>query len=319
MPKPTITILVPVYNEGRNIPKLVSALHAVTAGIDRYDFSLLFVDDGSSDDSVAQIDALAAKDSRIRLLELSRNFGKEIALTAGIDALDCDAVIIMDADLQHPPSYIPQLIDRWEHGSEVVVARRTRIDKQPLARRLGSYAFYKLLNAISDFPMEPGTTDFRLLDREVIDALKGFREKNRMVRGLVDWMGFRRSSIDFEAPERTAGVAGYSYAKLAQLALNSFMSFSLLPLRLAGYLGMFSTMVFGALLLVMGIDKMTGDIFRFSSISFVIVVNALLNGVVLLSIGLVALYIGHIHTEAVDRPLYLLRRKKKGHAHSHDY
>jgi dolichol-phosphate mannosyltransferase len=315
MPKPTITILVPVYNEGRNIPKLVSELHAVTAGIDRYDFSLLFVDDGSSDDSVAQIEALAAKDSRVHLLELSRNFGKEIALTAGIDALDCDAVIIMDADLQHPPSYIPQLIDRWEHGSEVVVARRTRIDKQPLARRLGSYAFYKLLNAISDFPMEPGTTDFRLLDRQVIDALKGFREKNRMVRGLVDWMGFRRSSIDFEAPERTAGVAGYSYAKLAQLALNSFMSFSLLPLRLAGYLGMFSTMVFGVLLLVMGIDKMTGDVFRFSSISFVIVVNALLNGVVLLSIGLVALYIGHIHTEAVDRPLYLLRRKKD-HTHA---
>jgi glycosyltransferase involved in cell wall biosynthesis len=316
MPKPTITILVPLYNEGRNIPKLASELHAVTAGIDRYDFSLLFVDDGSSDDSVAQIEAMAAKDSRIRLLELSRNFGKEIALTAGIDALDCDAVIIMDADLQHPPSYIPQLIDRWEHGSEVVVARRTRIDKQPLARRLGSYAFYKLLNAISDFPMEPGTTDFRLLDREVIDALKGFREKNRMVRGLVDWMGFRRSSIDFEAPERTAGVAGYSYAKLAQLALNSFMSFSLLPLRLAGYLGLFSTMVFGGLLLVMGIDKMTADVFRFSSISFVIVVNALLNGVVLLSIGLVALYIGHIHTEAVDRPLYLLRRKKGPRIHA---
>jgi dolichol-phosphate mannosyltransferase len=316
MQKPTITILVPVYNEGRNIPTLVSELHAVTAGIDRYDFSLLFVDDGSSDDSVAQIEAMAAKDSRVRLLELSRNFGKEIALTAGIDALDCDAVIIMDADLQHPPSYIPQLIDRWEHGSEVVVARRTRIDKQPLARRLGSYLFYKLLNAISDFPMEPGTTDFRLLDREVIDALKGFREKNRMVRGLVDWMGFRRSSIDFEAPERTAGVAGYSYAKLAQLALNSFMSFSLLPLRLAGYLGMFSTVVFGALLLVMGIDKMTGDIFRFSSISFVIVVNVLLNGVVLLSIGLVALYIGHIHTEAVDRPLYLLRRKKGPRTHA---
>ena len=316
MQKPTITILVPVYNEGRNIPTLVSELHAVTAGIDRYDFSLLFVDDGSSDDSVAQIEAMAAKDSRVRLLELSRNFGKEIALTAGIDALDCDAVIIMDADLQHPPSYIPQLIDRWEHGSEVVVARRTRIDKQPLARRLGSYLFYKLLNAISDFPMEPGTTDFRLLDREVIDALKGFREKNRMVRGLVDWMGFRRSSIDFEAPERTAGVAGYSYAKLAQLAINSFMSFSLLPLRLAGYLGMFSTLVFGVLLLVMGIDKMTGDIFRFSSISFVIVVNVLLNGVVLLSIGLVALYIGHIHTEAVDRPLYLLRRKKGPRTHA---
>ena len=137
-----------------------------------------------------------------------------------------------------------------------------------------------------------------------------------MVRGLVDWMGFRRSSIDFEAPERTAGVAGYSYAKLAQLALNSFMSFSLLPLRLAGYLGMFSTVVFGTRLLVMGVDKMTGDVFKFSSISFVIVVNVLLNGVVLLSIGLVALYIGHIHTEAVDRPLYLLRRKKGPRTHA---
>ena len=153
MPKKLITILIPIYNESGNIWLLVEQIGAVVGGIERYDFSILFVDDGSSDDSVAQLESLAAADPRIGVLELSRNFGKEVAVSAGIDALDCDAVIIMDADLQHPPAVIPELIRAWEEGYEVVATKRASIERQPLARRLGSFLFYRLLNAISEFRM----------------------------------------------------------------------------------------------------------------------------------------------------------------------
>jgi dolichol-phosphate mannosyltransferase len=255
------------------------------------------------------LETLAARDERIGVIELSRNFGKELALTAGLHALDCDAVIIMDADLQHPPAYIPEMIAKWEEGYEIVATRRTKSDRQPLVRRLGSNLFYWLLNSMSEFKMEPGTTDFRLLDRIVVDALKQFTENNRMVRGLIDWMGFKKTFIEFEAPDRHSGKPGYSYTRLFQLALNSFTAFSLVPLKLAGYLGMFVITAFGLLLAFMIADKFwMGGRFGFTPISFVIVTNVIMNGVVLACIGLVALYIGHIHTEVIGRPLYLIRK-----------
>ena len=304
-----VVILIPIYNESGNIAALVQEIDAVVAGLPAYDFRMLFVDDGSSDGSAAILEAMAARDSRIGLIELSRNFGKELALTAGIHALDCDAAVIMDADLQHPPSYIPEMIRKWEEGYEIVATRRMKSEQQPIVRRLGSNLFYWLLNSISEFKMEPGTTDFRLLDRIVIDALKRFTESNRMVRGLIDWMGFKKTFIEFEAPDRHSGKPGYSYTRLFQLALNSFMSFSLLPLKLAGYLGIFVITVFGLLLAFMVADTFwMGGRFGFTPISFVIVTNVIMNGVVLACIGLVALYIGHIHTEVIGRPLYLVRK-----------
>jgi dolichol-phosphate mannosyltransferase len=304
-----VTLLIPIYNESGNIGALVREIDRVVAELPAYDFRLLFVDDGSRDDSVAQLETLAAADPRIGVIELSRNFGKELALTAGIQAVDGDAVIIMDADLQHPPSYIPEMIRKWEEGFDIVATKRVKSERQPLLRRLGSDLFYWLLNSISEFKMEPGTTDFRLLDRIVVDALKQFTENNRMVRGLIDWMGFKKTFIAFEAPDRHSGKPGYSYARLLQLALNSFMSFSLVPLKLAGYLGMFVITVFGLLLAFMVADKFwMGGRFGFTPISFVIVTNVIMNGVVLACIGLVALYIGHIHTEVIGRPLYLVRK-----------
>jgi glycosyltransferase involved in cell wall biosynthesis len=309
MAKRSITILIPIYNESGNIAVLVREIDRVVATLPAYDFRLLFVDDGSQDDSVAQLEALAAADPRIGVIELSRNFGKELALTAGIHSLDCDAAIIMDADLQHPPSYIPTLVRKWEEGYEIVATKRTKSERQPLVRRLGSHLFYWLLNSISEFKMEPGTTDFRLLDRIVVDALKQFTENNRMVRGLIDWMGYKKTFVEFEAPERHSGKPGYSYSRLLQLALNSFMAFSLVPLKLAGYLGVFVITAFGLLLAFMLCDRFwLGGRFGFTPIAFVIVTNVIMNGVVLACIGLVAIYIGHIHTEVIDRPLYLVRK-----------
>lgn len=308
MQKKRITILIPIYNESGNIRHLVEQIHEVIDGIDRYDFSILFVDDGSSDDSAAQLEELAAANPSIGVIELSRNFGKEAAVSAGIDALDCDSVIIMDADLQHPPQLIPALIRAWEEGYEVVATRRSSIERQPLARRAGSWLFYRLLNSISEFHMEPGTTDFRLLDRIVVDALKRFHERNRMVRGLIDWMGFRRTSIEFQAPARHAGKARYGYARLFALAFNSLTSFSLFPLKIAGYLGLTITAMFGALLLFMLFDKFGANRFGFTPLAVVTVTTAVMNGIVLTCLGLVALYIGHIHTETINRPLYLVRK-----------
>jgi dolichol-phosphate mannosyltransferase len=308
-----ITVLIPAYNEAGNIPSLLHELTAVLDGLADYAFTVIFVDDGSTDDTATLLEQAASADPRIGVIELSRNFGKEMALTAGLRALDADAVIIMDADLQHPPRYIPELLAQWQQGFEVVSTRRVKIDEQPLARRLGSQLFYLLLNRISEFKMEPGTTDFRLLDRIVVDALKQFSERNRLFRGLIDWMGFRRTTIDFDAPARYAGTARYSYRRLIRLALNSFMAFSLLPLKLAGYVGLFVIVLFGGLLGFMLVDKFGGsDSFGFSNIAFVIVTNVIMNGIVLSCVGLVALYIGHIHTEVIGRPLYLIRKQVGG-------
>jgi glycosyltransferase involved in cell wall biosynthesis len=308
MSRRRITLLIPIYNESGNIHALVRETDAALAPLDRFEFSYLFVDDGSTDASAQMLERLAGEDRRVGVLELSRNFGKELALTAGLNAVDADAVVIMDADLQHPPAYIPEMIRLWEEGWEIVATKRVRSEKQPLLRRCGSHVFYWLLNAISPFKMEPNTTDFRLLDRVVVEALKRFTETNRMVRGLIDWMGYRKTFIEFEAPSRRAGTVGYTYGRLVRLAIDSFTSFSLVPLKVAGYVGILVTGVFGVLLAFMAVDKLSWNTMGFSPIAFVIVTNVIMNGIVLICLGLVALYIGHIHTEVIGRPLYLVRK-----------
>ncbi|MEO1991325.1 MAG: glycosyltransferase family 2 protein [Pirellulales bacterium] len=309
MLKRRITVLIPAFNEASNISALIDELNAATNGLHAYDFTYLFVDDGSTDETTSILESIADTDPKVAIIELSRNFGKEMALTAGISAVNCDAVIIMDADLQHPPRYIADLIQEWEAGYEIVSTCRVKMEEQPFLRWLGSTVFYALLNSISEFRMEPGTTDFRLLDRLVIDSLKKFTERNRLFRGLIDWMGFKKTTIVFEAPARHAGKARYSYSRLIRLALNSFMAFSLAPLKIAGYIGLFVIVVFGGLLTFMVTDKFFGDAFGFSPLSFVIVSNVIMNGIVLGCIGLVALYIGHIHTEVIGRPLFLIRKR----------
>lgn len=303
-----ITLLVPIFNESGNIRALVQETDAALAFLHRFEFSYLFVDDGSTDESVHLLETLAGEDSRIGVLELSRNFGKELALTAGLNAVDADAVVIMDADLQHPPAYIPEMIRLWEEGWEIVATKRIRSEKQPLLRRFGSHVFYWLLNSISPFKMEPNTTDFRLLDRVVVESLRKFTETNRMVRGLIDWMGYRKTFIEFEAPSRRAGAAGYTYGRLFRLAIDSFTSFSLVPLKVAGYTGILVTSMFGLLLTFMAVDKFSWNTMGFTPLAFVIVTNVIMNGIVLVCLGLVALYIGHIHTEVIGRPLYLVRK-----------
>ena len=317
--KQQITIVIPVYREANNLERLYESLEEITGALPAFVWEYLFVNDGSPDHSLEVLRQLAKRDAKVKVLDLSRNFGKEIALTAGVHgAHSADAVICMDADLQHPPKLIPKLVDEWQKGGEIVATIRTSIDKQPLLRRAGSHIYYWLMGKISGLDMVSQTTDFRLYDKKVITAFSQATERERMFRGIMDWMGFHKVYVEFSADARTEGQAGYSYAKLYELAINSITGFSLWPLRLTGYLGMLITSISGLLLAWMFGNYLLVSEASYTPLAIVVVANTFLIGIVLISIGLVALYIGTIHTEVVNRPLYIVRERlnfeeKPGH------
>lgn len=301
-----IEIIVPLYNEQENIVQLYTELVKTINSITSYHFQIFFIDDGSKDQSFFRICDLGKNDPRVKGISFSRNFGKEMAITAGIRNSNADAIIIMDADLQHPPAVIPELIKKWENGSDLVVAIREYDTPPPAWKRLGSYLFNKVFSMIAETPSISGSTDFRLLDKKVVNAVKKFTERNRMVRGLIDWLGFQRSTVSFVSPPRFAGEATYSPIKLARLAINSFTSFSLLPLKITGYIGILFFVVFGCLGLFMLIDRLTVNNYNFTNLAFVVVLNSFSMGIVMIGLGLIALYVGHIYTESVNRPLYVI-------------
>ncbi len=305
-----LAIVIPVFREAKTLPALNERLERVTSKLKKYHWEYIYVNDGSPDNSYDVLVTLAAADSKIKVLDLSRNFGKEIALTAGVhECVDCDAVICIDADLQHPPELIPTLVSAWEDGAEVVVTIRTSTDREPLFRRWGSSLFYWFINKVSSFEMIPKATDFRLYDQKVVLAFIKATERERLFRGIMDWMGFRRVMVEFKADAREHGEAGYSYTKLLTLAINSITSFSLWPLRLTGYLGVLIAGVSGFLLLWMLGNYLLTSKAIYTPLAIVVVANTFLIGIVLMAIGLVALYIGTIHTEVINRPLYLVRER----------
>jgi dolichol-phosphate mannosyltransferase len=305
-----ISIVIPVYNEAKNLLNLHMKLEAITSSLPSFDWEYIFVNDGSSDNSLEVLKKLAQTDKKLKVLDFSRNFGKEIALTAGAhEAKNSDAVVCLDADLQHPPELIPTLINEWNLGAEVVVTIRTEIEKQPILRRVGSYLYYWLMRKMSGIDLRAQTTDFRLYDKKVIQAFAQTTERERMFRGIMDWMGFRRSYVEFKANARAQGQVAYSYGKLWRLAVNSLTAFSLWPLRLAGYLGVFISTVSCFLFLWMVVNYFVLKVWIYTPLAMVIVINTFLIGIVLIALGLVALYVGVIHTEVINRPLYVVREK----------
>src|ERR1035437_7127213 len=207
-----ISIIVPVHNEEKNIPLIEAELSHVLAALP-YSYEIIFVNDGSTDNSEQVIEDLTKSDVRIKSIEFSRNFGKESATSAGLQHSIGDAVIVIDADLQHPTCLIPRFISAWEKGVDVVIGLRTKNNGLSPIKSFCSFIYYKIINAISDTPIEPGATDFRLMDRKVVTAFKQFTEHERITRGLIDWLGFKREFIEFEANERANGKASYSYSK----------------------------------------------------------------------------------------------------------
>ncbi len=301
-----IAVVVPIYQEEKNIIPLYNELEATTRTLAGIQFEYVFVNDGSKDNSLLELRSLASRDQKVKIINLSRNFGKEIALTAGVDSVDCDAVICMDADLQHPPALIPRLIELWKEGNDVVAAIRVGMEGQPLLRRIGSFGYYWLMSRITKLDMAEKSTDFRLCDRKVIEAFHQFTEKNRLFRGIIDWLGFKKAYIEFKAPARMDEKISYSYSKLWQLAINSITSFSLFPLKLITYLG--AIIAFGAsvLLIWMLVADFLFSFSHFTPLAIFVVINTFLMGIVLMGLGLIALYIGTIHTEVINRPLYII-------------
>ena len=310
MKKQNISIIIPVFNESLVLNKFYNRLIKITNKLTKYNWEFIYVNDGSSDNSLIILRELARLNKKNKVIDLSRNFGKEIALSAGVHEIEnTNAVICLDADLQHPPELIPKLLKAWDQGSEIVATIRTSIEKQPFLKRIGSLLFYWLMSKISGVEMRTQTTDFRLYDQKVIQVFRNVTERQRMFRGIMDWMGFKKTYIQFKANARQEGEAGYSYLKLWHLAINSITSFSLWPLRITGRIGVLITLSSGGFLLWMLANYFLVNKALYSPLAFVVVVNTFLIGLVLISIGLVALYIGNIHTEVINRPLYIVRER----------
>ncbi|HSX16135.1 MAG TPA: glycosyltransferase family 2 protein [Candidatus Saccharimonadales bacterium] len=305
MGEQTISIIIPMYNEASNLVPLYAELKRCLARLKKYRFEVIFVDDGSEDDSAKIARRLARQDRRLRVLELSRNFGKEPAMTAGLHAAAGDAAMIIDADLQMPPRLMGKFLQRWEDGDEVVIGvfegrKTSRLHK------FGSHWFYRIMQQISTTEIIPHSTDFRLIDRKVINEYNRLTERNRITRGLIDWLGFKRSVIPFEQAPRLNGTPAYTLRKLIGLAVNSFTAESLMPLKLAGYLG---ALILVVALPVGGIMTINRLVYHWPirGTAFLAIMIVALVGLVLACLGLISLYIGRIHAEASNRPLYVVR------------
>jgi dolichol-phosphate mannosyltransferase len=306
---PLISVVVPVYREARNLEHLVDELTRAAGSVSAAEFELVFVNDGSPDASLDVLKAIAARRPDCKIVDLSRNFGKEIALSAGVHYASGDAVICIDADLQHPPELIPSMVQAWRDGADVVLGVRRSSERQAIARRVGSSVFYWVMGKIADTRVVSHSTDYRLISRGVIEAFNQIGERERMFRGLVDWLGFKRVQVEFDAPARQHGAPGYSYAKLWNLAMSSFVAHSLLPLRFVGYLGVAITVTSFFLLAWMLIAPLFNAArFVYTPLAKVVVGNTLLIGIVLTALGVMSLYIAKIYAEVLDRPLYAVRQ-----------
>jgi len=297
---------VPCYNEAEVVELFYQRLKPVLTGLSDLEHRIVFVDDGSQDDTLARLERIARQDPCVRVLALSRNFGHQVALTAGLDAADADAVLMMDADLQHPPECIPTMVQRWRQGYDVVSAVRQRTADSSLFKRLSSAAFYWLVNHLSDTPIVPGAADFCLLSWQAVQALRQCPERHRFLRGMVSWIGFARATVPFTAPPRPAGRTKYAPARMLALALDAIFSFSIKPIRWATHLGLGAvglSLVYLAYILyclLRGVQLVAG----WTSIIFVV---TFLGGVQLAFIGVLGEYIGRIFEEVKRRPLYLLK------------
>jgi polyisoprenyl-phosphate glycosyltransferase len=309
MTKQLITVIVPIYNEAPNLHTLYRTIVSVTDQLP-YSFEFVFVDDGSRDGSAARLYALAKADSRVHVIEFARNFGKEAAISAGLHAAHGDAAIMLDGDLQHPPELIGDFIEKWHSGADVVVGVRAYGKSDSWFKKFTSGTFYKIMSVISHTAITPHATDYRLVDRRVIDAFAALTERSRLTRGLIDWLGFQRDYVHFQAAPRQNGKRGYSYRKLVGLAMHSFTSFSLFPLKFAGYMGVVLIFTAGPLGLFVYIEKyIMGDPMglQFTGTAMLALMLLFSVGVILACLGLVAMYIARIHIEVMNRPLYVVR------------
>src|SRR3984893_11087376 len=301
------SIVIPVFNEEAVLPVLLRRLDLLLARLDEPS-EAIFVDDGSSDSSPVVLQALAKRDPRFRYLGLSRNFGHQIPITAGMDAAQGKAIVVMDADLQDPPEIVEQLIEKWKEGYEVVHARRLSRAGESKFKRATAHLFYRLLGRMSSVVIPADVGDFRLIDRKVLDALRGMPEQDRFVRGMIAWLGFRQTEVTFHRLPRLAGETKYPLLKMIRLAVNGALGFSDAPLRLAIWFGLgvsACALLYG--LYVASLWFMNSHLV--AGWSSTIIVISFLCGINMLMTGIMGLYIGRIHAEVKRRPLYIVSQK----------
>jgi dolichol-phosphate mannosyltransferase len=301
--QPVVSIIVPVFNEEEILEMLYRRTVEALEGFGE-PFELVLVDDGSDDKSWEKMCGMAACDTRLVLVRLSRNFGHQVAITAGIDAARGDAVVLMDADLQDPPEVVPEMLALWRGGYDVVYGRRSCRHGESWFKRATAASFYRLIRWLTSIDIPADTGDFRLMSRRVVEVLKQLRERNRFIRGMVAWIGWRQTAVEYERGERKAGETKYSVGKMVRFAADAIVSFSYAPLRLATFLGLlvstasFAYGVFAALAGVFGWSAVPG------LTPFMLVV-VFLGGVQLLSLGIIGEYVGRISDEVKGRPLYV--------------
>ena len=299
----TVSVIIPAHNEEGNISLLTKKLEQI---LRNYSYEILFVDDGSCDRTLERIKAARKSNPRLQYLSLSRNFGHQNALKAGLDHTSGDCVITMDADLQHPPELIPELIDRWGEGFEIVYTIRKDERCTPFFKRLTARLFYNLINVISEVHIQEGTADFRLLDRKVVEVLKTMNESTLFYRGIIPWTGFRQIGVHYTAANRHAGRSKYSLRRMTRFALGGIVSFSVLPLRLATVLG-FIMAISG---FIIGLKAIYEALFTTKTVpgwASTIVSVVFVGGVQLIILGIIGEYVGMLFIESKKRPHYILR------------
>lgn len=308
--KELISLIVPCYNE----ESMVEICHkAITDAVDTlpYTFEIIYINDGSRDNTYTLLQALYKKDKRVTLINLSRNFGKEAAMTAGIDFAKGDAIIILDADLQDPPSLIPDLIDLWKkHDADVVYGQRVSREGETWLKKSTARAFYRLMNFISDVDMPRNTGDFRLMNRRSVEALKNLKERHRFLKGMFAWIGYKQVPLQYNRAPRAAGNTKWNYLKLLDFALEGITGFSITPLRIAsltGFIISLASFAFGGFILFKTLFFGT----QVAGYASIMVVITFLSGIQLLSIGILGEYIGRIFGETKNRPLYFIDKIHK--------
>jgi glycosyltransferase involved in cell wall biosynthesis len=301
----SLTVVVAAFNEEAALPLLHARLAAVFDGLG-LDAGVLYVDDGSQDRTWEVLCAIAERDPRVGLLRLSRNFGKELALTAGLDQVDSDAAVVLDADGQDPPELLPEFIARWRAGADVVYGRRTSRSGEGWFKRATAHAFYRVIKRLSATEIPADTGDFRLLSRRVLDALRGLRERQRFMKGLFAWVGYPQVELPYERGPRIAGRSKFNFWRLWNFALEGITGFSTAPLRVATYIGLASAaMAFGYGAWIVAKTLLWGDAVQGWPTMMTVVL--FLGGVQLVALGVIGEYLGRLFLESKQRPLYLVR------------
>jgi dolichol-phosphate mannosyltransferase len=300
-----LSVVAPVYNEQELVDAFVSR---ATAAVSEYPFELVLVNDGSSDATPQLLDRIAERDPRVRVVHLSRNFGHQAALTAGLEHAIGDVVAMIDADLQDPPELIADMVARWQEGADVVYAVRRQREGETAFKLATASIFYRLFRKLAQVDLEPNSGDFRLLDRRALDALLSMTERSRFLRGMTVWVGFSQTAVSYEREARTAGETKYTLRKMLRFSLDAIASFSHLPLQLATYVGLFSAGVaFIAIPVVIALHFLGSYLPGFGTLTIAIL---LLGGIQLIALGVIGEYVGRIYDEVKHRPLYIVREER---------